>query len=177
LIDVYSQFRLVSGIYGKEISDLSSMEPTASLGSEQLFLTEEEKTMSSVQVGFALSSPTLKLCGGLRSVRLYLYFSAESIDHLTFLLLDIANKRTIKPEEVFHEVFAYAFSIALTGENDWISPNTYQIIPPVDWTKDPITLTFELNESAPAIMPYNTAVHGGNYHTEHPVLRILMSGG
>ncbi len=177
LIDVYSQFRLVSGIYGKEISDLSSMDPTASLGSEQLFLTEEEKTMSSVQVGFALSSPTLKLCGGLRSVTLYLYFSAESIDHLTFLLLDIANKRSIKPEEVFHEVFAYAFSIALTGENDWISPNTYQIIPPVDWTKDPITLTFELSESVPAIMPYNTTVHGGNYHTEHPVLRILMSGG
>lgn len=85
--------------------------------------------MSSMQVGFALSSPTLRLYGGLRSVTLHLYFSAESIENLTFLLIDIANKRSIKPEEVFHEVFAYAFSISLTGENEWISPNTYQIIP------------------------------------------------
>lgn len=177
LVDVYSQFRLVSGIYGKEISDLSSMEPFASLGSEQLFLTAEEKTMSSVQVGFALSSPTLRLCGGLRSVSIFFFFSAESIDNLTFLLVDIAKKRSIKPEEVFHEVFSHAFSISLTGENDWISPNTYQISPPNDWTKDPITLTFVLNESYSAIVPYNMTIHGGNYCTEHPVLRILMSGG
>jgi hypothetical protein len=177
LVDVYSQFRLVSGIYGKEISATSDFEAFASLGEEQLFLGEEEKTMSNINIGFAISSPTLRLCGGIRSITISFYFSPESIDKLTFLLLDIAEKRHIKPEEVFHEVFAYAFSIALTGENDWISPNTYQIIPPVDWTKDPITLTFELNESIPAIMPYNTAVHGGNYHTEHPVLRILMSGG
>ena len=177
LVDVYSQFRLVSGIYGKEINDTNDFEAFASLGEEQLFLGEEEKTMSDIKIGFAISSPTLRLCGGIRSITISFYFSPESIDKLTFLLLDIAEKRHIKPEEVFHEVFAHAFTISLTAEDGWISPNSYRVITPSDWTKDPITLTFDLDESIPAIIPFNEEIHLGNYNSIQPIVRVLMSGG
>ena len=177
LVDVYSQFRLVSGIYGKEINDTTDFEAFASLGEEQLFLGEEEKTMSNIKIGFAISSPTLRLCGGIRSITISLYFSPESIDKLTFLLLDIAEKRNIKPEEVFYEVFAHAFTISLTAKDGWISPNSYRVIIPTDWTKDPITLTFELDESIPAIIPFNKEIHHGNYNSIQPIVRVLISGG
>ena len=177
LVDVYSQFRLVSGIYGKEINDTTDFEAFASLGEEQLFLGEEEKTMSNIKIGFAISSPTLRLCGGIRSITISLYFSPESIDKLTFLLLDIAEKRNIKPEEVFYEVFAHAFSISLTAKDGWISPNSYRVIIPTDWTKDPITLTFELDESIPAIIAFNKEIHHGNYNSIQPIVRVLISGG
>jgi hypothetical protein len=177
LVDVYSQFRLVSGIYGKEINDTTDFEAFASFGEEQLFLGEEEKTMSDIKIGFAISSPTLRLCGGIRSITLSFYFSPESIDKLTFLLLDIAEKRHIKPEEVFHEVFAHAFTISLTAEDGWISPNSYRVITPSDWTKDPITLTFDLDESIPAIIPFNEEIHLGNYNSLQPIVRVFMSGG
>ena len=177
LVDVYSKYRLVSGIYGKQIDDLSDFEPISSLGEEQLFLGEEEKTMSDLKIGFAVSSPTLRLCGGIRSVSISLFFTPESIDKLTFLLLDIAEKRHLKPEEVFHEVFAHAFTISLTAEKGWVSPVNYQIISPTDWTKNPIIIAFELDESAPAIIPFNESIHFGNYKSVHPVIRVLMGGG
>ena len=177
LVDVYSQFRLVSGIYGKEINDTTDFEAFASLGEEQLFLGEEEKTMSNIKIGFAISSPTLRLCCGIRSITISFYFSPESIDKLTLLLLDIAEKRNITPEEVFHEIFSHAFNISLTAKDGWVSPNSYRVITPADWTKDPITLTFELDESTPAIIPFNEEIHLGNYNSIQPILRVLMSGG
>jgi hypothetical protein len=177
LVDVYSQFRLVSGIYGKEINDTNDFEAFAALGEEQLFLGEEERTMTDINIGFAISSPTLRLCGGIRSITISFYFSPESIDKLTFLLLDIANKRHIKPEEVFNEVFTNAFFISLTAEDGWISPHSYRVITPSDWTKDPITLSFELDESIPAIIPFNEEIHFGSYNSLQPIVRVLMSGG
>lgn len=177
LVDVYSKYRLVSGIYGKEINDLSDFEPISSLGEEQLFLAEDEKTMEDIKIGFAISSPTLRLCSGMRSVSISLFFTPESIDKLTFLLLDIAEKRQIKAEEVFHEVFAQAFTISLTSEDGWVSPDSYRVITPTDWTKDPITITFELEESAPAIIPFKESIHFGNYKSIHPIICILMRGG
>ena len=177
LVDVYSQFRLVSGIYGREIADISQVESFASLGEEQLFLSEEERTMKDISIGFALSSPTLKLSGGFRTITVSFYFSPASIDSLTFLLLDIADKRQIKPEDVFHEVFSHGFTIGLTGENGWITPSNYQMLPPVDWTKDPIKLTFILDEAMPAVIPFNENMHTGRYNTDQPVLRLLISGG
>jgi hypothetical protein len=177
LVDVYSKYRLVSGIYGRKIDNLSEFEPFASLGEEQLFLSEEERTMEEVSIGFAVSSPTLRLCGGFRSITLSLFFTPESIDRMTFLLLDIAEKRKIKPEEVFHEVFAHALTISLTAEKGWVSPNSYRIIAPADWTKDPIALVFDLDESIPAIIPFKEEIHAGAFDTQHPVLRIFIGGG
>jgi len=176
LVDAYSRFRLVSGIYSCQTANPQQPGLYPCLGEEQLFLSGEERTMQDVNLGFALSSPVLRLSGGIRQITMAITFTAESMDKLTYLLVDIAENRKRRPEEIFHEIFSQAFSLSYTGPEGWVQVVAYHITAPEDWSKDAIIISFELGEAAPAVIPWIDEIHGRAYDAKQPVLELLVSG-
>jgi hypothetical protein len=184
-VDQNSQFRMVSGIYANPIADSADgkgapqknfIEGWPSLGEEQRHRSPDDRTMPDARVGFAIASPTLKLSSGFRQVEVSFTFTAESVQYLTTLLIDIANNRGLKPEEIFYFVFSSSFTIDITGENGWIPIKDYQFFPKGDWSSGVITLSFGFDQATPPIVSYNEAVHQAGYPLNRPVLRILLLG-
>lgn len=107
------------------------------------------KTMDDAEVGFAMGSPILNLPEGERTI--VLDFSIRFSGILTL------------HQDQFH--------IAYTGEADWIEAH----IESFSYDSDKLHLELKLKDSQPAFVPYNAEVHGGNYATGHPVLRVLLN--
>jgi hypothetical protein len=184
-VDQNSQFRMVSGIYASPVADSTDgkgarentfVEGWPSLGEEQRYLSSEQRTMPDARVGFAIASPTLKLSSGFRQVEVSFTFTKESVQHLTTLLIDIANNRGLKPEEIFYFVFASSLTLDITGEKGWIPIKEYQFVPEEDWSSGVITLSFAFDQATPPIVSYDEAVHQAGYQLDRPVLRILLAG-
>jgi hypothetical protein len=177
LVDQNTKFQMVSGIYSNEnISAKGNNTSWSSLGEEQRFLTEEERTMQNAEIGFALSSPTLRLHSGEREVNITFHFTESSFHYLTTVLIDISNKRKIKPDEVFYSVFSDSISLEYTGPEGWEKINEFRFAPPVQWDMKQFTLQFTLGKSAPAFSFYDEEVHMGGLKHQYPTLRINLIG-
>ncbi|MVM33494.1 hypothetical protein GO755_25885 [Spirosoma sp. HMF4905] len=102
--------------------------------------------MPKAEVGFALASPVLYLTGGYRKIS------------LTFLLTE---KRT----------FGGQVTVYLTTEKGWFSM-------PVDFAttdSQTATLSFVLEADVPAILPYNAELHGGDFQTAYPLVKVILN--
>jgi hypothetical protein len=182
IIDIFSQYRMVRGIYSSELNSNDEGKVIAakgwtSFGKEQLFLTQNQRTMEAVEVGFAISSSTLKLSSGQRIIRVTFCFAPSSILQMIDMLVDIANQRKIKPEDVFYEVFSNAFQFKLTGDSGWIEVERYQIFAPDDFTLGQFTFEIELLQDIPPIVKYVEDIHQrGLQSTHHPVLTAFLKG-
>lgn len=115
------------------------------------FITEftAAKTMDDAEVGFAMSSPILNLPEGERTI-----FLDFSIQYTGILKL-----------HQDHLLIAY------TCEEGWASAH----IDLFSTAEDKLRLVLKLEDSQPAFIPYNMVLHGGNYATNHPVLRVLLN--
>ena len=184
-VDQYSRYRLVSGLYaspvansatgiGPESVDLKDGWP--SLGEEQRYLGITERTMQDAQVGFAISSATLKLDSGEREITLEFVFTTTSLAFLQDLLQDIAQKRGVHPEEVFHDIFEASLKVEYSGTKGWEPVEEYRFLSPGNWQNQGFTLGFFLEPSAPGIAPYREEVHLSGYPIELPVVRVLLQG-
>lgn len=176
LIDSFSQYRMVNGIFKSSIplvGDIKGAWPT--LGEDQTFKVDEDRNMKETYLGLILSSPNLHLASGVREIHLVFDFEKSSIQHLTKLLVDIANKRGISPEEVFYEIFVEAFTISLTAESEWFKIPNYKVILPDDFTNAQLTINFSLPRKAPAIVSYNEETHQSGVKLEQPAIKIELS--
>lgn len=182
IIDTFSQYRMVRGIFastlnGNDEGKIITDNPWNLFGKEQIFLSENQRTMKDVEVGFAISSSVLKLSSGRRILRLILCFSSSSIAQMIDMLVDIANRRNVKPEDVFYDVFSNAFEFKLTGEAGWIEVKAYKIFTPEDFTKGQFTFEIELLQDVPAITEYKEEIHQrGLNKAAHPVLTAFLKG-
>jgi hypothetical protein len=184
-VDQNSQFRMVSGIYASPVADSADgngarekniADGWPSLGEEQRYLNAEERTMPDARVGFAIASPALQLSSGYRQVEVSFIFTKESVQHLTNLLIDIANNRGLKPEEIFYFVFSTSLTLDITGENGWIPIEEYQFVPLEDWSSGVITLSFGFDQATPPIVAYDEMLHQAGYQLDKPVLRVCLTG-
>ena len=177
LVDQNTKFQMVSGIYSNSnISPNGNNISWSSLGEEQRFLTEEERTMKNAEIGFALSSPTLRLQSGEREVKIIFHFTESSFHYLTTILIDISNQRRVKPEEVFNSVFSDSIILEYTSPEGWEKVTDFVFVPPHQWDMKQFTLQFTLGKSAPAFSFYDEEVHMANMGQTHPTLRINLVG-
>jgi len=177
LVDQNTKFQMVSGIYSNpNINANGNNVSWSSLGEEQRFLTEEERTMENAQIGFALSSPTFRLNAGEREVNVIFNFTESSFHYLTTVLIDISNTRRVKPEEVFYSVFSDSISLEYTGPEGWEKINNFTFVPPAQWDLKQFSLRFTLGKSAPAFTFYDEEIHMGGMEQIHPTLRINLIG-
>jgi hypothetical protein len=107
------------------------------------------------EIGFALSSPVLRMREGERKGTLRLRLSG----------VDAAGLDTAS--------FAGAFSVYLTGEKSWIEPSSVSVGLGGDGV---LQVDFALPASAQAVVDYQQAVHGYAYAATAPVVQLLLSG-
>ena len=137
-IEYNSKFKLVSGLYSKvhcstneEVIDFNQNESVfSSLGEEQFLKTENRKTMDIARVGFAISSPILKLAKSEREIQFKIQFTPNSLKSLTNLIIDISNQRDLSEEEIFSEIFDQMFLIRYTNFEGWVSVSDYSVLYP-----------------------------------------------
>jgi len=182
-LDFNSNYQLIASIYFRqiansiaEVNSFNSNETTFStLGRDQNFLTSNEMTMQTADVGFMISSSILKLDRSDRKIKIDLSFSISSINYLSDLIIDISNNTQLNEEEVFFRVFSKAFDIEYTTEEGWFAVEDYEIIAPEDWTSATISLILNLNKLAPAFKNFDSLIHQLDIETQHPVLRINLN--
>lgn len=183
LFDYHSKYQLVSAIHHKivardhnELNQFNQKETSFSaLGSEQDFLTENEKTMETAEVGFMLSSSILKLATSKRDVQLAFSFTMASINYLSNLIMDISTHTDLNEEEVFNKVFSASFDIFYTIEDGWYKIDQYQILAPKDWTTGQIKINFHLNKLQPAFRNFEPSIHKVNIESSHPALKFILN--
>ena len=174
LIDPGTPFQTVNGIYSKHISFLEDFKSFQALGEEQRFLNKSGKTMEEVDIGFSVSSPTLRLGGGYREVHLEFVFLTESYQYFLAMLLSISKTKNQLPEEIFHQIFAGSLSLQHTTSKGWCEVPSHEVIPPESWNENSFKLAFTLGPDHPAISPYLEEVHEEGLNLQQPVLKILL---
>jgi hypothetical protein len=174
LIDPGTPFQTVNGIYSKHIPISEEFKPFQALGEEQRFLNKSSKTMDEVDIGFSVSSPTLRLGGGYREVHLEFVFLTESYQYFLAMLLSISKTKNQLPEEVFHQIFAGSLSLQHTTSKGWCEVPAHEVIPPMSWNENSFKLAFTLGPDHPAISPYSEEVHEEGLNLQQPVLKILL---
>ncbi len=174
LIDPGTPFQTVNGIYSKHIPVLEEFKPFQALGEEQRFLNKSSKTMEEVDIGFSVSSPTLRLSGGYREVELEFVFLPESYQYFLAMLLSISKTKNLLPEEVFHQIFEGSLSLQHTTAKGWSEVPSHEVLPPMSWNENSFKLQFKLGPGHPAISPYLEEVHGEGLDLKQPVLKILL---
>ena len=183
IFDHHSRFNLISGLYSK--THASSSEEVeffnndktyfSTLGEEQVLLSQDEMNMDKSEIGFMIVSPVLMLSKSNRTIDIDFMFSIDSIKYLSDLIIDIAQNKNSSEEVVFHEIFSTAFQIEYTSEEEWISVLNYRVISPLDWSTGVVRVSFVLDKTFPAIVPFNASVHDLEIESDLPILKFKIN--
>lgn len=98
--------------------------------------------------GFSVSSPSLLLTEGKRTIELIATYKKLSISE------------NLKP----------LFTVEHTGKKGWEEAT----IKSASASNNKITIELTLNEDAEKIVNYDAEIHEGNYDTKHPIIRVLF---
>jgi hypothetical protein len=142
--------------------------------------------------GFILSSKVLLLREGERAVRVQFKYYEPDVkgcrsleDSLKEVLGQIrkdpkrkADSKSIRIIDVFVRLFRSMFNISLTTAEGWYRvaeyrPEYQELNPSMP--DNCLAIEFVLPASAPAITPYDPAVHGAAYDSKLPLLRFDMT--
>ncbi|MDB5137810.1 MAG: Baseplate J-like protein, partial [Mucilaginibacter sp.] len=104
-------------------------------------------------IGFAISSNALYLNEGTRTI--VLLFTCDS-------LAGIANAD-----------LSELFSVQLTGKKNWYTVSKYT---PNVTSATTFSLSFTIDGDAPAIIPYSSKIHGGNFTQLLPMVQLILTG-
>jgi hypothetical protein len=106
-------------------------------------------------IGFALSSPVLRMQEGTRKVTLSL-----TLGNLSASVLGAA-------------ALAGALEVFVTGKQSWLGPYTLSTA----IAGDLLQLRFEVPKTDPAVLDYDTRIHGPAYAADSPVAQVLLKSG
>lgn len=174
-IDQNSRFQMVTGVYARELDPAAERTGSwSALGEDQRFLPPSEKNMDDARLGFAISSPTLRLRGGERVVDIRLRFTEGSFHFLTDILMDISNRRGIRPSEVFQTVFTGSCSVSYTSDTGWMEATDVEFLTPSDWDERLLVLRVRLPRTAPPVTAYIEDVHAQGLGADQPMMRVLL---
>jgi hypothetical protein len=126
------------------------------------------ESMHFTSVGFAIATPILQLSEGLRIITLN--FNCTSIGSGTLT-----------------EIFSNSLKVFITGKKGWIqsqdlglaaidpNKNTENNAFNIDLTANIISIQFSIGASTDEIINYDSKIHGENYLTSWPVVKVLLN--
>ncbi|MBT2748687.1 MULTISPECIES: hypothetical protein [unclassified Lysobacter] len=129
-------------------------------GRRQLDLDVSQRFMQEAPLGFAVAAPILSLAEGERRITLR------------------AHLRASTAEAVNTQGLTEAVTVGLSGAEGWLTPdhvvatlmaNGGSGLPALD-------LTIDIGSAAPAIVAFDSALHGAGMISDRPVLRCLVRG-
>lgn len=180
-----SSYKLISGIYAAPVANsldgqgavFGAREPSWPVfGEEQLDKSIGERQMTDAEIGFALAAPILIMREGSREIELQFKFTPASLSILVDLIEDIAKNTEKRPDHVVSQLFSNAFLIHITAETGWFKITKWQVDSASNWMKNgAIALSLQLFSADPPIADYDPALHGEDFDTSWPVLKILLN--
>jgi|MDTC01.2.fsa_nt_gb hypothetical protein len=181
--DYGSRFKLVSSVFSQiiannqnEVVQFNKNENVFDiLGKDQNFLIDDDRTMQYADVGFMISSPSLRLSESHRTVKIDFYFEQKSIQNLSDLIIDISNNTQLNEEEVFYKIFSDSLVVKYSSVNGWNQVENYKFIYPDDWSKNKLTISIKFNKLLPALFPYDETVHKKNIKSTHPIIEFILN--
>ena len=132
--------------------------------------------MDTAKLGFAVSSPTLFAVNSDRVIVFDFYFTVDSIQYLSNLIIDISNNTNQSEEQVFSKIFSNSFNIHYTSDDSWIPITNYSFEYPDDWSRGIISIKITLDKNSPSISNYNDEIHEKNIDSHFPVFQFLLNG-
>ena len=123
------------------------------------------------KVGLCVSNRIFYMSSGVRNVKVNLVFAPSTLRN-TVIEYKQGNA------SAFSAAFTNAFTVSLTAENGWFDIEDYKIGCKnlnSECPENQVTIEFTLKDTAPAIVNYNSEIHGGEYRTHNPVLRLLVN--
>lgn len=120
--------------------------------------------MPKAEVGFAIASHHFYLTEGYRKISIEFNLKQPFWAGDVFLLISYTTEKGWHTIEKEHRVTIGSF------ENVSIGGIPFPLPVPVS----SFAIPFDLEADAPAVTPWSFKVHGGNYDTEHPVVRIVL---
>lgn len=172
---------LISNILSFEVP-LEDVDPTtrgqenksfAPFGENQANKSAYEKTMKDANIGFCVASPGLFLDEGTREINLTFYFTADSFKHLNQYLKDLSFTSGDPEDEVFVKSFLEAFQIYVTTPDGWYHTEKYVVNKSQE--EYYLKVRFDLENSEPSVIPYNSEIHEGSFDTKLPMVKILLN--
>lgn len=146
------------------------------MGEDQEDISKDLMTMQPADIGLVVASPLLYAKDGKRLFHIRLYLSQSSFFTFTQYVYDYAEVAAINPKVVMHNMLKDAFYLDITGEEDWISINRYNINCELDGDSDKcIDIFFELTASDPSTGIYDPKLHGKGYDETLPMLRMKVN--
>ena len=143
-----------------------------SFGESQSNKSAHEKNMGDAPLGFAISSPALFLSEGKREITLELQFAESSFKNLNTQLRDLSLLTGDPIQEVFIKSFLEAFQIYLTSTEGWLLIDKYVV---TQNNQNSLTIKFDIESKAPAIVPFSSGLHEGNFSADLPILKIVLN--
>ncbi|MGB3463735.1 MAG: hypothetical protein WBA74_00620 [Cyclobacteriaceae bacterium] len=118
----------------------------------QVYKPSENQTMEAANIGFAFSSSMFRLKEGLRTITIRLQF-ADSIP-------------VFEPED---------FLFSCTGEESWWSIDQSKITATIENNASLLQLVITIENTDPAVVPYDQEIHKGRYEAGQPVIKVLLN--
>ncbi|MBP6827173.1 MAG: baseplate J/gp47 family protein, partial [Saprospiraceae bacterium] len=120
--------------------------------------------MPKAEVGFAVASHHLYLTEGHRRISIKFDLRQPVWAGTTPLLISFTTEKgwhTLSGSVVIGSIIARSIGFG--------SISLPQLVP-----ANSVTILFDLDADAPAFVPWNAKVHGGDFNTGHPVLKIVL---
>lgn len=168
-------------------ADQNTIDSTAGKFAYPLFgvppRSRENQLFEEARLGFAVASNVLLLKQGKRDI--FLTFKiASPHGHPQENPLDLFVRRlseivpTTGPD-AFFKAFRRMFKISLTGKSGWIEVEEYlplsHLLGKDSCEIDSFKIQIQLPESAGAVVPYASAIHGDRFDTDLPVIKFTVN--
>lgn len=143
------------------------------LGESQFELSDEDRTMEDTDIGLLLASPVLYLTEGQRTVNIKVFFDTSSYIQLLQYFRNFASVTGKLLQTVSYELLSDAFVISFTSLNGWEEVKRYTVT--MNMADNNLEIEFQLSPVDVAIGVYNPELHGENYKTDWPVVKLLLN--
>lgn len=184
LIGIGKLYKDVSNIYSSELSlnengwvlDPSGNPKSAFLfGRDQANLSFDQRDMRQAEIGFAITSSTLLLAEGQRTMSFTLKFQLKSLASLISFVEEISEAERISADSALHKILTNIFKIRVTAENGWYQTENYEIVRNQSWTDGEIQINLSFDIAEPAIVCYDTAIHGEGFDASWPIVEFTIN--
>lgn len=168
---------LITGIFSANHSYPVAQNTSFPLfGEDQFMYSGEQQTMSTVNLGFAVSSLAFFLSEGQRTITVSLQFTESSFTENFVHRIQELSAKTGQPDfdGIFRQIFHESIQVQGTGVKSWfplqVSGITYSTGP-----VPCLNLELFLDSDNEALVAYTTKVHGQIYSTPYPVLEFRLN--
>lgn len=184
LIGIGKLYKDISNIYSADIhlshggwvlDQAGNPKSSYLFGRDQANLSFDQKDMSQAELGFAITSSTLLLAEGQRTISFTLKFQLKSLSSLISFVEEISETERISADSALHKILTNIFKVRVTTEKGWYNTESYEIVRNQSWTDGEIQINLGFDIAEPAIVAYDSAIHGEGFDTAWPIVEFTIN--